>query len=614
MVQRGYLLSELRRRWGRTLVTALGLAVGVGLVIGIVGVSQGLEDAQQKVLSPLEAIGGDILVTRVAGSTNGTAASSPSTAQSGAQPGGQGSGPAQGGTGQAGTQGTGNGGARGFFGGPGGDQIKQADTQALLQENNNVITDLSKLGKPGETFTHDFFLSSTLLSFPDQALAEVSKVPGVTSAVGGLTQTVQHQTGTVPQIVAQIQTGGDTVTQTVRPDPLTDAEQKAVQECLASKGVTITPPSQGSQGAQGGDQAGPRDGGGARGPGGAFEACMPERFREFRATFTNPLRTIQQVVNPPSTDINTTSYTAAGIDPAHPDEGLVTKAQLTAGSWIATADQVLVNEAYANKDASKPLTVGSELTINAKTYKVVGLVKPTLTGSIADVYFPLATLQELSGKQSRVSQILVKVDDASKVDAVAAAITKALPGAEVVTTKALADKVTGSLADAKKLTDRLGGVLGVIVLASAFVIAVLLTLSSIGKRVREIGTLRAIGWSRRRVVSQILAETVGIGVVGAVLGIGIGYLASAAVSTFSPTLTATAQGVAGFGGSSLSRFFGQATEVATTSSTVHLTAPIHLSTLGAGMALAILGGLLAGGIGALRAARLAPAEALRNLA
>jgi hypothetical protein len=273
MFQRGYLLSELRRRWGRTLVTALGLAVGVGLVIGIVGVSQGLEAAQQSVLSPLQAIGGDILVTRVAGSTSSTAGasgSSPSTAQSGTQ--------STGGTNQSGTHNGGaqsgdtqNGGPRngggGFFGGPGGDQLNQADTQALVSENNNVITDLSKLGKPGERFTHDFFLSSTLLSFPAQALAEVQKIGGVTSAVGGLTQTVQHQTGTVPQIVAQIQTGGDTVTQTVRPDPLTDDEQKAVQECLAGKGVTITPPAQGGQ-----DGRGPRAVRGGRGAAGGRAA------------------------------------------------------------------------------------------------------------------------------------------------------------------------------------------------------------------------------------------------------------------------------------------------------------------------------------------------------
>ena len=66
MFQRGYLLQELRRRWGRTLVTALGLAVGVGLVLGIIGLSQGLSEAQTAVLQPLSSIGTDILVTRVA--------------------------------------------------------------------------------------------------------------------------------------------------------------------------------------------------------------------------------------------------------------------------------------------------------------------------------------------------------------------------------------------------------------------------------------------------------------------------------------------------------------------------------------------------------------------
>jgi hypothetical protein len=78
MFQGGYALSELRRRWGRTLITALGLAIGVGLVIGIIGVSQGLAQAQSSVLSPLQAIGTDILVTRVAGATS-TAFTTPTT-------------------------------------------------------------------------------------------------------------------------------------------------------------------------------------------------------------------------------------------------------------------------------------------------------------------------------------------------------------------------------------------------------------------------------------------------------------------------------------------------------------------------------------------------------
>lgn len=83
MFQFGYVASELPRRLGRTLLTALGLAAGVGLVIGIVGVSQGLDEAQDRVLAPLRSIGSDVLVTRVAGasaSATPTATASPTPA------------------------------------------------------------------------------------------------------------------------------------------------------------------------------------------------------------------------------------------------------------------------------------------------------------------------------------------------------------------------------------------------------------------------------------------------------------------------------------------------------------------------------------------------------
>ena len=71
MFSLSYVSRELRRRWGRTLVTALGLAAGVGLVMGIIGVSEGLSAAQNRVLSPLGTVGTDIIVTRtVAPTTN----------------------------------------------------------------------------------------------------------------------------------------------------------------------------------------------------------------------------------------------------------------------------------------------------------------------------------------------------------------------------------------------------------------------------------------------------------------------------------------------------------------------------------------------------------------
>ena len=582
MFQIGYVFNELRRRSGRTILTALGLAAGVGLVIGIIGVSQGLDQAQAKVLAPLSSIGTDVLVTRVVGATNTSATPTPSAS--------------------ANTQTDPRANRGFFFGGPGGNNtnLNLQDINALESENQNVLTDLSKLGKPGTKFTHDFFISATLLSFPDAALSQIDHLPGVTSATPGLTLLAEHQTGTVPNIVANIQTGGDEIQQNVQVPQMTAAERQAFEACVAKQNDSAPAPSP----SPGSDFRGQRRA--------AFDQCLPQRFRggNFRATFRTPLRSIQQAINPPQTDIQTTSYNVAGIDPASPRAGLVTTDQLTAGKWLVAgqANQILVANSYANKNNLK---VGSTITINGATYTVVGLVNPVLTGSTADIYFPLSTLQKMASKTGRVTQILVKTSSASNVDAVAKEIQKLLPGAQVVTTKSLAAQVTGSLGDAKKLASRLGGALGVIVLAAAFIIAILLTLSSVAKRVREIGTLRAIGWSKGRVVRQVLAETVGIGIFGGVVGVGIGYAAAVAVGAFTPALTATTTGVPNIGSSSLARFVG--IQSSTVSQTVSLHAPVHPSTLLLGIGFAIVGGLLAGAIGGWRAARLAPAEALRNV-
>ena len=61
-----YLRAELLRRKGRTILTLGGIAVGVGLVIAISSLSNGLDDAQRSTLDPLGGIGTDLTVTRTA--------------------------------------------------------------------------------------------------------------------------------------------------------------------------------------------------------------------------------------------------------------------------------------------------------------------------------------------------------------------------------------------------------------------------------------------------------------------------------------------------------------------------------------------------------------------
>ena len=82
-----YMFSELRRRRGRTLLTALGLGVGVGLVVTVTALSTGLDHAQAKVLKPLTGVGTDMSVTtRPLQISNSSAASAASRRASESSP------------------------------------------------------------------------------------------------------------------------------------------------------------------------------------------------------------------------------------------------------------------------------------------------------------------------------------------------------------------------------------------------------------------------------------------------------------------------------------------------------------------------------------------------
>ena len=107
-----------------------------------------------------------------------------------------------------------------------------------------------------------------------------------------------------------------------------------------------------------------------------------------------PERTVNEVLNPPTTNTSTSTYTVAGVNPANTSSGLVTKAQLVKGSWLSSTPsvaktQVLVTTAYASQ---KGLKVGDTLTINKVSYMIVGLVNPTLTGDVSDLYFSISNL------------------------------------------------------------------------------------------------------------------------------------------------------------------------------------------------------------------------------
>jgi putative ABC transport system permease protein len=186
------------------------------------------------------------------------------------------------------------------------------------------------------------------------------------------------------------------------------------------------------------------------------------------------------------------------------------------------------------------------------------------------------------------------------------------PGKQVIegvaaSSNAAAATVARAVTSASGLAADLGTWVAVAALAAAFTIAVLLTLASVTRRVREFGTLKALGWPTRRNTAQVPTETGVTGIVGTLAGVGLGYAGAALVSVPGPTLIVNVAGFAG-GLPAPGRPPKPLGPVA-----VHFSAPISVGIVGLAVGLGLLGTLLAGALGAWRAARLSPATALSRV-
>ncbi|WP_328870917.1 ABC transporter permease [Streptomyces sp. NBC_00287] len=315
-----------------------------------------------------------------------------------------------------------------------------------------------------------------------------------------------------------------------------------------------------------------------------------------------------------SFDVN--SYSVAGVDVGDQGLGPLAGSTITSGETFTTAQSnakvAVLSKSYAKENAYK---VGETFKISGTKYTIIGIATPESSESTTDVYLPLKQAQTLGDAKNKVTTIYVKATDSQQIDAVKSAIQKNISGTTVTTSADLADTVSGSLSTASDLATSVGKWLSIAVLAAAFLVAALLTSSAVSRRVREFGTLKALGWPSRRVTRQVVGESMVNGLIGGGLGIALGLAAAYTVTAISPKLTAqlgSSGGGGGMGGGPGGGGTGQQSAAQNTME-IALSAPVSVTTIALAVGLAVAGGLIAGAMGGWRASRMRPADALRSV-
>lgn len=215
----------------------------------------------------------------------------------------------------------------------------------------------------------------------------------------------------------------------------------------------------------------------------------------------------------------------------------------------------------------------------------------TAAGLAVGVALVLIVSAAATGTQAAQAHVLDRLEHAASSNAAAAT-------------------VAGAVATASGLAADLGTWVAAAALTASFTVATLLTLASVTRRIREFGTLKALGWPAGRIITQVLTETATIGIAGTLAGIALGYAGTALVAALGPTLTVNVTALPGAipPPNSLPKALGHDGPVA-----VHFSAPISPGIVALAVGVGILGTLLAGALGAWRAARLNPAAALSRV-
>ncbi len=310
-------------------------------------------------------------------------------------------------------------------------------------------------------------------------------------------------------------------------------------------------------------------------------------------------------------------YTITGIylDASLIDSYQILPTNITAGRNLLEGDSgVLVMS--QNLTDYFGVEIGDQVQINEESFTIVGICDQAGQGQTETrtVYMNISDAQRVTDNIGNVSSLDIYAQDTSYVDGITEAIEVAYSDLQVTTYKDRLSQLENmqtmynqTLTNAESTLSQMQTVATqeiIVAVVATSLIVLFVMLYTVRERTKEIGTLKAIGFSNWNVMSQFMIEGVMLSLVAGLVGIAIGTVAAPMLSSLLlPSMNL-------FGSTRFSQS-GSIAQNAGVSATATVTAvpnpELMLVALGAAVLLGAVGSLYP----AWRASRTRPAEAMR---
>ena len=200
----------------------------------------------------------------------------------------------------------------------------------------------------------------------------------------------------------------------------------------------------------------------------------------------------------------------------HPQEKAISRFKIIEGEPLRANRQTVLGKPAAEALGKK---VGDTFRVGESAFRVVGIYETGTGYEESGGLFTRRDTQVIAGKPSQVNWYAIELKDPDKAEQMMAYFDRNFPEIDATLTSEFAE----SLPDMESARAMLSGIAVLMALVGAFGMTNTI-LMSVMERTRELGVLRAVGWSRWRILTMILKESLLLGFLGGLAGILAGIL------------------------------------------------------------------------------------------